>query len=92
MALVEMADAGRGAILQGFPPADSPLLIERFFDTLYLRYDERYVYAAPDLKKVTRRLEWSPASPIFSAGGLPSRAEFAIRTSIDAPSPSDGFR
>jgi hypothetical protein len=44
---------------------DSPLRIERFFEALYLRYDERYVYSAPDLKTVTRRHEWSPDSPLF---------------------------
>jgi hypothetical protein len=43
----------------------SPLRFERFFETLYLRYDERYVFSAPDLKTLTRRREWSPNSPIF---------------------------
>jgi hypothetical protein len=32
---------------------------------LYLRYDERYVYSAPELTSVTRRLEWSPSSSLF---------------------------
>ena len=57
-----------------YPKADSPLRVERFFETLYMRYDERYVYSAPDLKSVTRRREWSPASPIFDpklAASLP---------------------
>ena len=68
LAMVEMADAELGAILPGFPAADSPLRIEQFFGTLYLRYDERYVYSAPDLKTRTQRLEWSPNSPVFNAG------------------------
>ena len=33
-----------------------------FRDT-YLRYVERYLFGAPDLKSVTRRLEWAPSSP-----------------------------
>ena len=27
---------------------------------------ERYVFSAPDLKKLTRRIEWSPSSPVFA--------------------------
>ena len=49
-------------MLASYPTADSPLRVEQFFDTLYMRYDERYVYSAPDLKSVTRRREWSPES------------------------------
>ena len=60
LALVEMADADLGTLLPSYPAIDSPLRLERFFETLYLRYDERFVYAAPDLKGVTQRLEWSP--------------------------------
>jgi hypothetical protein len=40
--------------------------LERFFETLYLRYDERYVYSAPDLKSVTRRREWLADSPALA--------------------------
>jgi len=54
-----------GQVLSTFPKDSSPLRLERFFETLYLRYDERYVYSAPDLKHATRRREWSAASPIF---------------------------
>jgi hypothetical protein len=63
MALVESNTAAPGTLLEGFPPQDSPLRLEQFFQALYLRYDERYVYAAPDLKSITRRREWSEASP-----------------------------
>ena len=52
--------------MTGFPNADSPLHIERFFTTLYRRYDERFVYGAPNLKRVTQRMEWSPESPVFT--------------------------
>ena len=63
LALVEMADASAGVLLPGFPPSDSPLRLEQFFKALYLRYDERYVYSAPDLKSITQRSEWDTASP-----------------------------
>ena len=39
----------------------------RFFGSLYRQYDERFVYAAPDLKRLTARREWDPASAAFSA-------------------------
>ncbi|CAN7586414.1 hypothetical protein [Pararhizobium sp. LjRoot238] len=65
LAMVEMADAELGTLLPCYPAEDSPLRLEQFFQTLYLRYDERFVYAAPDLKSVTQRLEWSPDSPAF---------------------------
>lgn len=68
LALVEMADADLGALLPSYPADESPLRLERFFETLYLRYDERFVYAAPDLKSVTQRLEWAPESPALQPG------------------------
>ena len=64
MALVDPTVPAAGTVLDGYPVESSPLRIERFFETLYLRYDERYVYSAPDLKAVTHRREWSPSSPI----------------------------
>lgn len=63
LVMVEMADAAAGELYPGFPPDGSPLRFEEFFAGLYLRYDERYVYSAPDLKSVTQRLEWAPESP-----------------------------
>jgi hypothetical protein len=57
-------------VLGHFPLPESPIRIEGFFSTLYRRYDERFVISAPDLDKVTRRLEWSADSPIFVAGGI----------------------
>jgi hypothetical protein len=61
-ALVEMHGDAKSAPLTSFPDADSPLNLLRFFDTLYLRYDERFVTSAPDLASITRRVEWDPAS------------------------------
>lgn len=80
LALTEMADADLGALLPTYPDQDSPLRLERFFETLYLRYDERYVYSAPDLKSVTQRLEWSPDSPAFQDGeNGPASIDYAPR-------------
>jgi hypothetical protein len=66
LVLVESGSADPGAILTEFPPVGSPLRVEEFFQTLYLRYDERFVYGAPQIAATTRRLEWSPESPVFS--------------------------
>lgn len=65
--LVEMDQATRGQLLGSFPEDESPLKLRKFFDTLYARYDERFVVAAPDLAKVTRRHEWDAASTALSA-------------------------
>jgi hypothetical protein len=67
LALVDPAAAEPGDVLPSYPTAESPLRMERFFQTLYLRYDERYVYSAPDLKNVTRRKEWLPESAALAA-------------------------
>ena len=66
LALIETTGVETGEVLAGFPPYDSPLRLEQFFQTLYLRYEERYLYGAPELKAITQRLAWSPASPVFS--------------------------
>lgn len=95
LALVEMADADLGSLLASYPAQDSPLRLERFFERLYLRYDERFVYAAPDLHTVTRRLEWSPDSTALQdRDGFP-RPDFPVRLSGPAgavvrPATDDG--
>lgn len=78
LAMVEMADADLGTLLPTYPGEDSPLRIEEFFRTLYLRYDERFVYAAPDIKSVTQRLEWAPNSPALAEGGI-AGIDFPVR-------------
>ena len=70
--LVDPSGPKAGKVLSNCPVDDSPLRVERFFETLYLRYDERYVYSAPDLKSVTRRREWSPKSPVFDRTLIPT--------------------
>lgn len=71
LALVDPVATNPGQVLETYPRSESPLRIEKFFEALYLRYDERYVYSAPDLKSVTQRREWSPDSPVFQPAGLP---------------------
>lgn len=85
LAMVDLDKPTTGDVLASFPKHDSPLRIENFFETMYLRYDERFVYAAPDLKKVTERIEWAPDSPVFSEmSETPTPAlNFAPRLSND---------
>lgn len=54
-----------GNVLAEFPTPQSGLRINEFFETLYTRYDERFVITAPKLAKGTRRLVWQEASPAF---------------------------
>ena len=82
LALIDTRDSAIGQPLSKFPSPDSPLRLERFFETLYLRYDERYVYSAPDLKSKTRRLEWSPNSPALESD-ISNRLDYEIRLSSD---------
>ncbi len=65
IALVEPKGASAGRVFQGFPLPDSPMQHMKFFQTLYERYEERFVYGAPILaaRGVTTRLEWAPESP-----------------------------
>lgn len=62
LGLVDMEQSARGALVAAYPSDESPLHVERFFSTLYLRYDERFVTSAPDIASVTRRAEWSAGS------------------------------
>ncbi len=87
LVLIDPVGPPAGQVLASYPIADSPLRIEQFFETLYMRYDERYVYSAPDLKSVTRRREWSPDSPaltrdhlgsMFPAGALDYQPRIAV--------------
>ena len=66
LALASTRAEHRGAIIDEFPDSGSALRFERFFGSLYRQYDERFVYAAPDLKRLTARREWDRASTAFS--------------------------
>ena len=78
LALINTRDGAVGRALPEFPPSDSPLRLENFFETLYRRYDERYVYSAPDLKSKTRRLGWSSESPALESD-ICNRLDYEIR-------------
>ncbi len=72
LGLVDPRKDTLGMLLDSFPPADSPLRIGSFFKTIYDRYDERYVYGAPDLKSITLRGAWAEDSPVFQPAVLKS--------------------
>lgn len=78
LALIGTRNERPGQMLPDFPPPETPLRLERFFETLYLRYDERFVYSAPDLKSKTARIEWSPDSPILESFAQ-SISEYDVR-------------
>ena len=80
--MVEMEAASRGVLLETYPAEDSTLRLERFFDTLYLRYDERFVTSAPDLSTVTRRLEWAAGSPALELPDIDYGARVAGTSEI----------
>ena len=67
MSLIEVSPDRVGELTPDFPPGNSQIHFDQFFETMYRRYDERYVVSAPTLAKTTRRLEWSPDSPAFEA-------------------------
>lgn len=70
MTLVEVSPARAGEINEDYPPRGSAIHFDQFVDTIYRRYDERYVVSAPLLARRTRRLEWSGDSPAFDAEPL----------------------
>jgi len=63
LALIEAEQSHLGELVENYPDRSSGLNIDGFFDRLYGQYDERFVYGAPKLERVTRRLAWSPESP-----------------------------
>lgn len=79
LAMIDMDLRSSGAMLSSFPPRDSPLRLEQFFSTLYLRYDERYVYSAPLLKSATERLEWSRHSEAFDPTQGAIKPDYDVR-------------
>ncbi len=67
LALIEPKGDTAGSVFPAFPPEKSPLRLDRFFQTLYQRYEERFVYGAPLLadRGTTPRLVWTDDSPVF---------------------------
>jgi hypothetical protein len=86
MGLIDVCNDNVGQPLTFFPPPESPLILERFFDSLYLRYDERFVYSAPDLSSKTRRSEWSADSPAFDYP-LASSMDYEFRLAEEPEAP-----
>jgi len=88
LALVNTEKAKVGQILTMYPVESSPLHFSRFFETIYREYDQRFVYAAPKLKRVTTRTVWDPGSPIMSDARI---AEYLPRIGQPEPieSPDD---
>jgi hypothetical protein len=66
MALIEPHGSEPGNVFLDFPEAGSPLHMNKFFETLYRRYDERFVIGAPSLAPATTRFRWDPDSPVFT--------------------------
>jgi hypothetical protein len=66
LALVEAEEARMGDVVPDYPKPSSGLDADAFFERLYSQYDERFIYGAPSLASVTRRLEWSPESTVLA--------------------------
>ena len=83
MALVDTQQGNAGQLVQAFPPSDSRINFNGFFDTLYQRYDERYVVGAPRLQSRTRRIAWAPDSPAFRDWPAMSALDYEIRLCLE---------
>ena len=78
LSLIETSGPDIGRPTGDYPPEDSSLRAERFFETIYRRYHERFVLAAPtfETRRITPRIEWDGSSPLFK-NGLPEGADEA---------------
>ena len=83
MALVDTQQGVAGQLVEAFPPADSRINFNGFFDTLYQRYDERYVVGAPRLQSRTRRIAWAADSPAFRDWPAMSALDYEIRLYLE---------
>ena len=79
MALVDTRHGFAGQPIAEFPPPDSRVNFASFFDTLYRRYDERYVVGAPRLESRTRRVVWAADSPVLQKVLPTSDLDYEIR-------------
>ncbi|HXP62181.1 MAG TPA: hypothetical protein VN829_16920 [Dongiaceae bacterium] len=68
LALVNSDQATAGSLFEPFPPADSPLNLHAFFDTIYRTYDLRFPYLAASVTSL-KRLEWDETSPALACLG-----------------------
>jgi hypothetical protein len=68
LALISGDKDSTGSIYSPYPHEQSPLLFKDFFERIYRQYDMRFVYAAPALSSVTKRVEWAQDSPALLDG------------------------
>lgn len=81
LALVEAEKGQMGDVVASYPETGSELGISEFFERLYSQHDERFVYGAPSLASVTRRLEWSPESPALES----INPDYEVRLGVPRP-------
>jgi hypothetical protein len=65
--MIEPHGDDAGNVFAGFPASSSKLHVSGFFQTLYQRYEERFVIGAPLLSGKTGRYVWDPASPALTS-------------------------
>ncbi len=63
LTLVNTDEESLGTVFESFPPPGDPLNIANLMPTLYRQYDQRFVYQAPDMKRLTFRRGWTADSP-----------------------------
>lgn len=68
LAMIESVAGSAGKLFTAFPPADSPLGIEPFFETVYRTYDLRFPYVAVSVAGL-KRLNWDLDSPALTCFG-----------------------
>jgi hypothetical protein len=73
LALVNSDAQTAGTMFESFPPADSPLSLRGFFDTIYRTYDLRFPYLAVSVGGL-KRLEWHDSSPVLTCLGSEEQA------------------
>jgi len=80
LTLVSVDPPDIGDVCATYPEEDSPLLLDRVFESIYRQYDLRFIYQAPALEPKTKRCEWSPNSPALAQG---RHLEYVPRLSAD---------
>jgi len=61
--LVNVGQSDLGTLSVQYPAQDSPLCFEEFLRRIYMQYDLRFVYQAPELISRTYRIGWDESSP-----------------------------
>jgi len=88
LVIADTAAPNMGQTFGGFPTADSCLAMHSFFPQIYDQYDLRFVYAAPPLKRVTRRVVWSLDQISPDAMDILQSLDYLPRVAVD-PEPDD---